>query len=324
MKIKLCPLCDSEMKKSHYCDVCHSFVWRPETVDIHYNADSRNQGEEDCAYGASHDWYGHDMQDRNVSKEKRRTEPAGNRSRKRSETQQKTRSKNVFAKAIVIIIGLNILGSLSGTIVNFFEDQTDSHRVPEYIAAEEITVETEPALEDGDYVEIPVEDLKMYPDGCNGYQHFEMTGHEMVIGLHEWMGVYYGEDIEVSYDDSGNNYQFTDEDGETYTYLQKYFSFDLPTEAYSYIQVDCDSVTEQIHSVEASFGASEQEDAIQLLAQLIELLDTSTDNEEAEKVSRDFFEEQSGSFAMVWHGMNIYAYLDDADGTVWMYVTPFE
>lgn len=55
MKVRICPLCDSEMKKAHYCDTCHSFVWRPEILDVHYNAQQRGMGEEDCAYGAEHD-----------------------------------------------------------------------------------------------------------------------------------------------------------------------------------------------------------------------------------------------------------------------------
>ena len=55
MKVKICPLCDSEMKKAHYCDTCHSFIWRPEILDVHYNAQQRGMGEEDCAYGVSHD-----------------------------------------------------------------------------------------------------------------------------------------------------------------------------------------------------------------------------------------------------------------------------
>ena len=54
MIVKICPLCDSEMKKAHYCDVCRSFVWKPEVMDIHYNALSRGLGEEDCSYSDEH------------------------------------------------------------------------------------------------------------------------------------------------------------------------------------------------------------------------------------------------------------------------------
>ena len=59
MKVKICPLCDSDMKKAHYCDTCHSFIWRPEILDVHYNAQQRGMGEEDCAYGVSHDQKDH-------------------------------------------------------------------------------------------------------------------------------------------------------------------------------------------------------------------------------------------------------------------------
>ena len=59
MIVRICPLCDSEMKKAHYCDTCHSFVWRPQMLDVHYNTQSRGLGEVDCSYGEEHDHYDH-------------------------------------------------------------------------------------------------------------------------------------------------------------------------------------------------------------------------------------------------------------------------
>lgn len=59
MIVKICPMCDSEMKKAHYCDVCHSFVWKPTILDVHYNTESRGRGEIDCAYGDVHDQNDH-------------------------------------------------------------------------------------------------------------------------------------------------------------------------------------------------------------------------------------------------------------------------
>ena len=59
MIVKICPLCDSEMKKAHYCDVCNSFVWKPTILDVHYNTDSRGRGEIDCSYGEVHDQVDH-------------------------------------------------------------------------------------------------------------------------------------------------------------------------------------------------------------------------------------------------------------------------
>lgn len=36
MKIKTCPYCDSVMTKKHRCDVCNSFVWKPEEIEGNY------------------------------------------------------------------------------------------------------------------------------------------------------------------------------------------------------------------------------------------------------------------------------------------------
>ncbi|MGN0204309.1 MAG: hypothetical protein ACI4BB_07185 [Coprococcus sp.] len=325
MKIKLCPLCDSEMKKAHYCDCCHSFIWRPEIVDIHYNAESRNLREEDCAYGSSHDQYDHGD---SVSGRK-------DLKRQRQRTKYndgKTKSKNWLSKAIVIIVGLNILGGLAGGVIDFVEEYIDDYkwneRIPEYLSQEIPiggTIETEPAVEAGDYVEISDEELADYPEGCNGYEHFELTQNKLAAELHDWIGGYYGENREATYYEPGDNYKFVSEENETYIYLQKYFCFDLPTEAYGYIQVNWDSVTEQIHSVEASFGASEKEDAVQLLAQLIELLGEETDQAMAEEESREFFDNTSeGNFSMISHDMYVFVYTSAADGTIWMEVSPFD
>lgn len=324
MKIKLCPLCDSEMKKSHYCDCCHSFIWHPEIVDIHYNAESRNLGEEDCAYGSIHDQYDHDS---STSGKKKQKQQSRNRQNNTGKSTGKSKGRGWVSKGIALIIGLNILGSLAGGVIDFVEEQIEERRIPEYLSQDipiEDTIETEAAVEAWDYVEISDEELADYPEGCNGCEHFELTQNKLAAELHDWIGGYYGENREATYYEPGDNYKFVSEENETYIYLQKYFCFDLPTEAYSYIQVNWDSVTEQIHSVEASFGASKKEDAVQLLAQLIELLGEETDQAMAEEESREFFDNTSeGNFSMISHNMYVFVYASDEDGTIWMEVSPF-
>ena len=55
MKTRICPLCDQPMRKQHHCDICHSFVWKPVYLDIHYST-AEFQGE-DCSYDAmNHDY----------------------------------------------------------------------------------------------------------------------------------------------------------------------------------------------------------------------------------------------------------------------------
>lgn len=52
MKVRLCPYCDSEMKKAHWCDVCHSFVWNAEKMDIHLNTQTPGAKEAQGFYEA--------------------------------------------------------------------------------------------------------------------------------------------------------------------------------------------------------------------------------------------------------------------------------
>lgn len=50
MKTRICPLCDQPMKKAHRCDSCHSFIWKPMYIDIHYSTGSMSGP--DCSYDA--------------------------------------------------------------------------------------------------------------------------------------------------------------------------------------------------------------------------------------------------------------------------------
>ena len=64
MIVRICPMCDCEMKKSHYCDTCHTWIWKPQMLDVHFNSSTRGLGEPDCAYGEEHDAFHHAVQDR--------------------------------------------------------------------------------------------------------------------------------------------------------------------------------------------------------------------------------------------------------------------
>ena len=148
MKVKICPLCDSEMKKAHYCDTCHSFIWRPEILDVHYNAQQRGMGEEDCAYGVSHDQKDHrnDMlwkvfgcaeerrrEEKNRKKATSHEEVYGSSLRKRPADlieptgQARTwklngaRPEAVLGKVVLAIIILNaLLGAVGGRLIHYF------------------------------------------------------------------------------------------------------------------------------------------------------------------------------------------------------------
>lgn len=61
MIVRICPMCDSEMNKRHYCEACRSWIWKPQMLDVHFNSSSRGRGEIDCSYGEEHDAYHHMM-----------------------------------------------------------------------------------------------------------------------------------------------------------------------------------------------------------------------------------------------------------------------
>ena len=95
MKVRICPLCDQPMKKTHRCDNCHSFVWKPQYMDIHYNTDTV-QGK-DCSYDSkSHDYAYHDdgsvtmMPSRERLKKEQQTQNFGQKEKEFYKDYQKT------------------------------------------------------------------------------------------------------------------------------------------------------------------------------------------------------------------------------------------
>ena len=92
MIVRICPMCDSEMTKAHYCDICHSWIWKPQMLDIHYNSQARGKGEVDCAYGDEHDAFHHAVPDRDRFFEERFGQQYDERSE--DETSKKARASS--------------------------------------------------------------------------------------------------------------------------------------------------------------------------------------------------------------------------------------
>ncbi len=329
MKVKICPLCDSEMKKAHYCDTCKSFIWRPELLDIHYNAEARGKGEEDCAYGSVHDTYDHEDAASGKAARSRERKETSRRQERRSErtyTGDKKKTKGRLSKIIAIILILNIIGSAVGGLFEIIEDRLDSfefaQRIPESIAEEEVTAEVD--YEDS-YREIAGDELADYPDGCNGYAHFDMTQDELLRNLFAWSEIQAGVAPESAWHSEGDNYKFVYEKDEEWVYLQKSCSFYHPSDEYSFVQINYDSVTERVHSVEAYL--SQRSDAESLMVLLIKLLDEyagRADQAPLEQESTTFFNNVSGDYySMIYDDIRIYA-SESEDGYIWMEVSPAE
>ena len=148
MRVMICPMCDSEMSKMHYCDTCHSFILKPEIMDVHYNAGSRGRGEEDCAYGEEHDRTDHgnspwdtDGQTRTFWEEHRRQQEHFEKKTKGAKKKaaptaaddhaevfgsgqaKKPKSRiGCLSGCFTIIFILFFLGGIIGSLLEFFEN----------------------------------------------------------------------------------------------------------------------------------------------------------------------------------------------------------
>lgn len=367
MKVRICPLCDSEMKKAHYCDTCKSFIWQPEMLDVHYNAESRGRGEIDCAYGEDHDRYDHESYQPTAQKalHKRRDtagkgrtrkisdshqEVFGSSTRKNSETGKPKKKRGIISKIIAIIIGFNVIGSLLGVVAEEigtygFENMVESvferiglenDRTPEpglpgddsgAVPIEtEVPIETDEGDEDyedyydSSYKEITDAELVDYPDGCNGFSHFEVTGSEFLPFVEEWLTMHYGENsILDSYEDI-SNYRYVYDDDLEYVYLATSQVYDVPNDNYGYIEINYDSVTDQVHSVTASSLSLEETELFFKEAAAL-LTEDITDDEIADSME-GLFESEVEDYNSVTLGSLYVFVMANGDGTLWLDISP--
>lgn len=334
MKVRICPLCDSEMKKAHYCDTCHSFVWRPDILDVHYNAQQRGLGEEDCSYGEIHDQRDHDRQQRGrfsdvLKKSGKKSEnsssheevygtdtqkmTANQRENKTSDTDRnKRKAGGCLAKIILAVIILNaVLGSVGSNLFNFFTGDNFRYYIEKVL--DELGIEDDiPVWKSGsetvdeidgddenEYKNTAFEQEKEYLDS-DDISHFEITKDELEEFLSAWVNTEYGRAIQKTADDIDQETIYEDEDGNEYTVpeLASYYSMGTDQD---YLIVYTDSQTGEVCAVMASFR--EEEHADKFFAAAASMLDPDSDYDQAdwEKVLDDLnnqvmenYDEQSG------------------------------
>lgn len=352
MKVKICPLCDSEMKKSHYCDACNSWIWRPEILDIHYNAQQRGLGEEDCAYGTEHDTKDHganrygkfsDVFKKNVksshepksksSHEEIYGTSAQNNARKHEQRkasgtdaeENKRKAGGCLGKIVLAIIVLNaILGVIGSSVGNWIDDLLDgdlTDRVEDIIdnlgsGDDDLSQE----VGDDDYIELSDEDVSNYPDGCDGYGHFEFTDEEAHQLITAWAGTEYGREPNTS-SPSEDNYIYRYDESEM-VYLQKVVYYSLDENGDDYVMVYSDSVTGKLHSITASMADEEKAKSFYLA--MVPALDTAGErsSKEWEMEWKSGFEQFSaGGGSMNVDNLSIYG-SRDSDGEVWLMIDP--
>lgn len=217
MKIRMCPLCDSEMKRTHHCDVCNSFIWNPIYMDVHYNTEIRGMGEADCAYGSEHDGRHHRNYDESQSVEDQRAaanrqesmyENQVNKKQNRPKTPENptsgttinptikstTRStkKPWFLKVffgvffgywiLIVIIGLLRSGVVEEAFDHFRDEFGGYYETePVYEDLEHEDIDPEYTQEgDDSYIQLPEAEVLATGQECDGYYHMDYSGPDMI------------------------------------------------------------------------------------------------------------------------------------------------
>ena len=261
MIVKLCPLCDSEMKKAHYCDVCHSFVWKPQIMDIHYNTDTRGMGEVDCAYGETHDELDHHMpKAKEWHKQFDRKKVVPEKSRRQSGEPEEKKNKNLV-KIIAIIIALitivDMMASCLTGIAGIGAEKLPFDKLENLVEVHDEAEADETSQDGQSYKEI--EDVSAYTDGCSEYGHFDTGIDDIRTGFIDWLREFSEQrDLDtdsIFQEEDTYNYTYEMSDGD-HVVLNSYLYAGFEDEPINW-EFNYDSVTGQLHGVTVWYAPEE-------------------------------------------------------------------
>ncbi len=280
MKVRICPLCDQPMKKAHRCDNCHSFVWKPQYMDIHYNTDTVHG--KDCSYDSKpHDYAYHDdgsvtmMPSRKRLKKEQQTQNFGQKEKESYKDYQKTyRSetpvgkRNASGKAKLIVILLVVFGIIS-TAIEVIESFTEKVSFDITGAgADSVVSETQWVYDedDGD-LSAGGEERREYTDEeviaggkeCTGIAHMEVTKDTFIAAVEPELSAL-GVDIR-SFSDESNNYAYEYDDDYSYTYFVQERMYDMDMDIGYYYNVSWDTFSKKLHEVSYNVCDSERAEA---------------------------------------------------------------
>lgn len=275
MKKYICPVCDKEMKKPHYCSDCRKRVKNPIIRDVTYRL---NEGESlinycDCDYHVPaknsrpvYDTY-HDESVRQNRKAYKKAVPSGSNQRKRAvyvprnKQQGTTANKASSGLALAIILLMGVMYALYVAILMI---------APGFINAiqeEDPTVEVESIYNIENYTDSEVRNAGQ---PCNGYAHFSVDRAVFQEQMLNWTK----ENIAplASEATDSENVCYLDEDVSYYdTCTICYFPPNDNGERTDWIQIGEDTVNGKVHYVDITMldeakWLSTVEKAMELLA----------------------------------------------------------
>lgn len=241
MLIRMCPLCDHEMKKHHYCDTCHSFIWQADMVDVHLNPESRGYSE---VKALSYDQYSGSQ----TQKKKGDYKQYVNKSAKQKNTVKGCRSKAGALLIVILIVVRMVITVIDNIDMDFhafevmLEDLFSDEVIIDYSDVEEVLPETLFEQYEMSYEEVMAQGLP-----CSGYDHLNVDGSVIFKELYTYAentGLTFenGNVIEESY-----NEVYADEYGKnTYFEIQQSFWDD---EEQIYVHVSYDTYSHELHAL---------------------------------------------------------------------------
>lgn len=281
MKTRICPLCDQPMKKAHRCDSCHSFIWKPMYIDIHYSTGSMSGP--DCSYDAMEHEYSY-HEDGSVtsmpSEEKHRWER-----HKKAEEQSDSEFREVYGsqkaerkkasgrgRLIAIVIAACMLfTSLPGLARNLMKEFEIGFKTPESGGGNDIFFSDDDFSADsyGDMAEFTDEEVMARGEECTGNEHMDIIWEDfqprMEQGLEDLGG-----DI-TDYSDGSDNYGYFYGGDDSRTYFNQSRMYHLDGDVGSYLNISWDTDSKRLHEV--SYAVFSEEAAENLFTAVMNALD---------------------------------------------------
>ena len=227
-----------------------------------------------------------------------------------------------LGKVVLAIIILNaLLGAVGSHLIHYFTNGDFQYVIEDLM--DELGVDDADEIIGSDtsseeyYRELSEQEVSAYPDGCNGYGHFDVTDEDMGALIEAWTRTEYGRDISGDDSSSEDNYIYT-YDGETTSYLQKTTYYNVDGEYNDYVIIYSDSATGKIHSVTASMEDTERIKSF--LQMVVQKLDSKADwsGKELERQCDNFLKQMDSGDGSVDIDNMVINGSKYSDGEIWL------
>ncbi|MCI6018279.1 MAG: hypothetical protein MRZ59_05455 [Clostridiales bacterium] len=266
MLIRMCPLCDHEMKKRHYCETCGSFIWKPELLDVHLNEESRGYGEENCAYPVSSDHIHQGDHKKRSGQQKQKNQNTHGYQQTGYDSSGKSYStvhkgkaaggtgakkKNHFIAVVVIVV---ILVSVIKNIAENFDLSDISEMIENITEDGDFNVFGNNSSEEevSDIIELSHDEVIKNGKPCTGYIHLQADGkviHNKLIQFTETAGFTVSE-LDEFIDERNTVHTWGDEDT---SYYETNLSY-ADTTYTVHVTTSMDSFDHQLHNIFMTFN----------------------------------------------------------------------